>query len=50
MKRLSIDLDDTVHKEIKIRAAVINCSMREWIIQAMVEKIAREDMVRITNQ
>lgn len=45
MGRITFDIDDPVHKEIKVRSVYKNCTMRDWIIQAIVEKIVREDMV-----
>jgi predicted HicB family RNase H-like nuclease len=36
-------IDEDLHKEIKIRAAMRNVGMGHWIIQAIMERMAKED-------
>jgi len=35
-------IDEDLHKEIKIRSALRNVSMGHWIIQAIMERLAKE--------
>ena len=44
-KRLVIDLDVEVHTEIKKRAVLRHCSMKQYIEEAIAGRIVREDMI-----
>lgn len=43
MKKTTIDLDDDVYRELKIRAAQRNITMREFIQSALRTALAEED-------
>lgn len=45
-KRLLLEVPEEIHKEVKSRAIFINISMRKWILQAILEKMAKEDQYR----
>ncbi len=42
LKRISIDIYEEIHKEIKIQATKSNQSMRAYIIRALVKQL-KED-------
>jgi hypothetical protein len=42
-KQLSIHADENIINSVKLRAMVMNTTIRNWILQAIAEKIARED-------
>ena len=42
-KRLSMNLTEQMHKDIKIRAANRNINITKWILQAIIEKLTQED-------
>lgn len=41
-KQITFDVPEKLHKEVKIRCVVRNVSIREYVIQAIAEKIAKE--------
>ena len=41
-KQLLINMTDEFHKEIKIRAAHRNISMTRWVLQAIRDRIKKE--------
>lgn len=42
-KRLSMNLADEIHQDIKIRAAKRNITITEWIMRAITEAMVKED-------
>jgi hypothetical protein len=42
-KGLMINISENMHCEIKKRAAIKNMTMRQWLMQAIVEHIKWED-------
>ena len=42
-KRLTVEIPEQVHKEIKIKAIESNISLRKWVLQTIIERIAREE-------
>lgn len=42
LKRLTFDITQEDHAEIKIRAAQRNISMRDWLMQAIADRIKSE--------
>ena len=42
-KRLILNINEELHKTIKIRAAVRNISMSTWVIRALYEKLKKEE-------
>jgi predicted HicB family RNase H-like nuclease len=44
--QLLILIDPAVHQDIKARAVFKNVSLKDWVLQAIAEKIAREDRVK----
>ena len=45
-KQLSIHADEHIINSVKLRAMAMNTTIRNWILQAIAEKIAREDAAR----
>ena len=43
IKRLLLNVSDELHKEVKSRAVYKNISMKKWILQAILEKIKKEN-------
>lgn len=43
-KQLVLEVPEYLHKDVKIRAANLNISMKVWLLQAIFEKIAQERM------
>jgi len=43
LKRLLIDVDEEYHQEVKVRAAKAKQSIREWVFQAIVERVIKEN-------
>lgn len=41
-KRLLIDIPAELHKEIKVRAAVKNITLKAWVLRAICEAIKTE--------
>ncbi len=41
-KRLIIDIPAELHKDIKIRSATKNISIRTWVVRAIVQAIEKE--------
>lgn len=48
-KRILIDITESLHNEVKARAAYRNISMRTWITRAITEAIKNEDKYREKN-
>jgi predicted HicB family RNase H-like nuclease len=46
LKRLSLEVDKEFHSRIKIEAALRNISIKDYIIQTIVERISRDDKYR----
>lgn len=42
LKQLNFEIPDDLHTKIKRRAAAYNLSVRNWIIQAMNEKLKND--------
>ena len=42
-KRLSVNMTENLHQEIKIRAAKRNITITEWIMRAIAEAMVKED-------
>jgi len=42
LKQVIIEMPEELHKEIKIRAAYRNMTMKAWIIRAILDAIAQE--------
>lgn len=42
-KRLLIEIDEEVHKQIKIRAALRNASIKEWVTMAIALQMKWEE-------
>jgi len=42
MKRLVMEIPEGIHKEIKVQAVWKNITMRKYILQAVMEKIAHD--------
>lgn len=42
-KQLSIHADENIINSVKLRAMNMNTTIRKWLLQAIAEKIARED-------
>ena len=42
IKRLVVDLNINTHCEIKKRAAIQDISIKEWIFEAIMDKIRKE--------
>lgn len=38
-KRLSIDIPEKIHTEIKKLAAIHNCTMTRWILRAIINQL-----------
>lgn len=45
-KQLLVQVEPHLIKEIKTRATRINTTMKAWVLQAIYEKIKREDMAQ----
>ena len=43
-KRLLINISEDLHKEIKVRATVRNVTIKEYVLRAVAERIAKERM------
>lgn len=41
--RFVIDIDGETHKVVKMRAHLRNITMRDYILQALAQRIAREE-------
>jgi predicted HicB family RNase H-like nuclease len=42
LKVIIIKVDADIHKEVKMRAAHNNITIKQWVLQAIAEKIAWE--------
>lgn len=42
IKALYIEIPESVHKEIKLRATVRNISIKDYVLQAIITKISEE--------
>jgi len=42
LKRLSLDISDELHQEIKIRAAKRNITMKKYIVRSILDLIKKE--------
>jgi len=42
LKKLILEVESDTHKEIKVRAAERNISMRLWVLRAIAEAIRKE--------
>lgn len=40
--RLTIELDKAIRKEVKKRAVLQNLTMKQWVLEAIYEKIKQE--------
>lgn len=45
-QQLIVLIDPNLKKEVKQRAIRINATMKAWVLQAIHEKIKREDMAQ----
>lgn len=41
--QISFEVDPEIHKKIKIRASIRGMKMREYILQALAEKMTKEE-------
>ncbi len=41
-KRLNVDLDINIHCEVKKRASIKNMTITNWVVQAILEQIKKE--------
>lgn len=48
-KRLTIDIPEDIHAQIKIRATIKNISIKTWVMQAVLEKIGQEEKYEKTS-
>jgi predicted HicB family RNase H-like nuclease len=44
--QLLILIDPAVHQDIKARAVFLNISLRNWVLQAIAEKMDRENRAK----
>lgn len=49
-KRIVLDINEMDHRNLKIRAAERNISISAWLRQAIIEKIAQEDLWKENNE
>lgn len=50
MKRLTVDVPDEVHKEIKVRAANRMVSIKKWLMMAVFEFIREKELYEIEDK
>lgn len=46
-KRIIMDVEERLHAEVKKRAAEGYCTMNQWLLQAILDKIIKEDRLNL---